>query len=90
MKYFTFYRESNKFDDILKDNDLKRHIKLKISWYQHLMVGLNCLENDSIQSIITLKYSDDMVSNLTKDFTPVTGIDYIPKKDKNKFQQVQA
>ncbi len=53
------------------------------------MIGLDCQNNDSINSIVTLKHSDDMVNNLTKDFTPIAGIDYIPKKDKNSFKQIQ-
>ena len=39
--------------------------------------------NDQNFSMLTLKYSEDMVNNLTKDFTPVAGVDYAPNKPKN-------
>ena len=85
IKYYTFYRENNKFDDILKDNNIKKVIHLKIKWYQHLMIGINEDGNDRHFSYITLKYGDDMKKLDYKDRTPIPNIDYIPKKDKNKF-----
>lgn len=78
MKYFTFYRESNNFDDIL--NDAKKVAKLQIKWGNHLMLGVNRSKNESACSILLLKYGDDMVNGLTKDFTPKPNVDYIVKK----------
>ena len=80
MKYYTFYRESNNFDDILKDNSVKKIIATKIKWHQHLMIGIHKEGNGQNFSLITLKYGEDMVNNLTKDFTPIAGVDYMPKK----------
>jgi hypothetical protein len=80
MKYYTFYRESNNFDDILSDNSVKKIIDTKIKWHQHLMIGINKEGNEQNFSLITLKYGEDMINNLTKDFTPVAGVDYMPKK----------
>ena len=40
MKHYTFFREDNKFNDILTDVILKKHIVEKIKWFQHLMVGI--------------------------------------------------
>ena len=34
MKYYTFYRENNNFDDIEKDNIVKKFADTKIKWYQ--------------------------------------------------------
>lgn len=79
MKFFKFYRESDDFEDILKDASIKKSIDLKISWNRHLIIGLRD-ESEQTQSLITLKYGDDMISDLVKDFTPVPGVDYIPKK----------
>ena len=79
MKYFTFYRENNNFDDILKDTVIKSSIKQVTKWKQHMMLGI-AESNDSILSYITLKFGDNLVSNLTKDFAPIIGIDYIPKR----------
>lgn len=80
MKYYTFYRENNNFDDIESDNIVKKFAETKIKWYQHFMIGMKKDGNDQNFSMLTLKYGEDMVNNLTKDFTPIAGVDYIPKK----------
>ena len=80
MKYYTFFRENNNFDDILSDNSVKKIIATKIKWHQHLMIGIHKEGNEQNFSLITLKYGEDMINNLTKDFTPVAGVDYMPKK----------
>jgi hypothetical protein len=80
MKYYTFYRENNNFDDILSDNIVKKFAQTKIKWYQYFMIGMSKDGNDQNFSMLTLKYGEDMVNNLTKDFTPIPGVDYIPKK----------
>lgn len=88
MKYYTFYREDNKFDDILTDPIVKNIVDEKIRWYQHLIIGMQESEkNDQSFSLITLKYGDDMKQEVVKDFTPIPGIDYIPKKDASKFKK---
>lgn len=85
MKYYTFYREDNKFDDILNDINLKKVIDEKISWFQHLIIGMQ--DNDKIASYITLKYGDELKTEVVKDFSPIPGVDYIPKKDISKFKK---
>jgi len=80
MKYYTFYRENNNFDDILADNIVKKFAEQKFKWYQYFMIGMRKDGNDQNFSMLTLKYGEDMVNNLTKDFTPIPGVDYIPKK----------
>jgi len=87
MKYYIFYRENNKFDDILSDANIKRIISLKITWDQHLMLGLGNKSNDRHYSYITLKYGEDIRKLDTKDRTPIPMIDYVPKKDKSKFSR---
>ena len=81
MKYYTFYREDNNFDDIEKDSIVKKHACHKIKWYQYFMIGMRKDGNDQNFSMLTLKYGEDMVNNLTKDFTPIAGVDYTPKKN---------
>lgn len=81
MKYYTFYRENNNFDDIEKDNIVKKFANSKIRWYQYFMIGMDRYSNDQNFSMLTLKYGEDMVNNLTKDFTPIAGVDYSPKKN---------
>lgn len=85
IKYYTFYRENNKFDDLLKDPNIKKVIKFKIRWENHLMIGIVEDGNERQFSYITLKYGEDIKSMDIKDRTPVPGVDYIPKKDKTKF-----
>ena len=87
MKYYTFYRENNNFDDILKDSNIKPIIDTKIRWYQHLLLGVTD-KTEGTLSYLTLKYGDEIVQNEYKDFTPIAGVDYVPKKDKTKFAKV--
>ena len=77
MKHYTFYRESNKFDDILSDVSLKKHIHLKMSWYQHLLLGFDDLD-DSMQGYIMLKYGDEVTKLTDKDYRPIPNVDYKP------------
>jgi hypothetical protein len=78
MKYYTFYRENNNFDDIISDNIVKKYAEQKFKWYQYFMIGMRKDGNDQNFSMLTLKYGEDMVNNLTKDFTHIAGVDYIP------------
>ena len=84
MKNYTFYRENNHFDDILNNANVKSMIKLKIKWNKHLVIGIDNGDTDSVHSYITLMYSDDLVT-VSRDFKPIPGIDYTPKKDSSKF-----
>jgi len=77
MKYITFYRESNNFDDILKDINLKKHIHEKIKWLNYLRIGIN-EGKDTLFSYITLKYGDEMRNSFTKDYSPTPNVDYTP------------
>jgi hypothetical protein len=85
MKYFTFFRESNNFDDILTDPIIKKLIDEKIKWMQHLMIGMQDSEEKAF-SYITLKYGDEM-KNPVRDFSPIAGVDYVQKKDPSKFSK---
>jgi len=89
MKYYTFYRESNNFDDILNDVILKKSIDEIIRWNQYLVIGLYETEkNNQNTSYITLKYGDEMKNELIKDRSPVPGVDYIPKQDLTRYKKV--
>jgi hypothetical protein len=87
MKYYTFYRENNNFDDILNDSIIKKIIDEKLRWHQYLIIGMNEKHEQSF-SYITLKYGDEMKQELVKDFSPVPGIDYIPKRDINQYKKI--
>lgn len=86
MKYITFYRENNNFDDILNDTNIKKTFDEVISWHQHLTIGIQESEkNNQTFSYIALKYGDEMQNDVIKDFSPIPGIDYIPKNDFRKY-----
>lgn len=80
MKYYTFHRESSNFSDILQDTTVKKHIRTKITWLQHLLIGLNSETTDEIFGYIVLKYGEDIVNLTNKDYTPIPDVDYTPKR----------
>ena len=80
MKYYTFYREDNKFDDILKDPVVKKNIKQSNKWYQHLELGFDVTTDAGTYSYIVVKYGDDIKTKLTEDYSPVPNKDYIVKR----------
>lgn len=84
MKYYIFYRESNNFNDILKDTNIKKFISERIIWKNYLKIGISEYQKnvDGIFSYIMLKYSDDVRSSLTKDFSPIVNVDYAPIRNK--------
>lgn len=82
MKYFIFYRESNNFKDIESDKNFPKKIPVKIQWKNHLMLGFSNYkdENDSVFSYITIKYGEDILDKVCKDYTPIPYVDYVPKR----------
>ena len=82
MTQYTFHREDDKFDDILKDPVIKKHICMKIRWKQYLRIALK-EKDDKLSSYIVLKYGDELKNNcLVTDRTPVPFKDYQPKEPK--------
>jgi len=86
MKFLAFYRESNKFDDIIKDPSVKQHYKTKIQYKNNLILGFPDEEKETskIISYIVLKYGDDMKDfhKEVTDRTPIPNVDYIPIRRK--------
>ena len=80
MKTFIFHRENNKFDDILKDKNIKSAIKETYTFDGHLIIRLE--EKPEVLAYITLMFSEEFVSmkDLVPDRTPKPYIDYTPKK----------
>lgn len=82
MKYYTFYRENNNFNDILKDKNVKSKIRFKIQWSQHLLIGFEYEKPDEkILGYLVLKYGDDIKNIFEYDYSPIPNIDYIPVKN---------
>ena len=63
---------------ILKDKIVKKHIRQKYIWLDHLIIVFKDETPEDIVSYIMLKYGDDVVdpSYIIKDRTPIAGIDY--------------
>ena len=80
MKYYTFYRESNDFKDILSDPVIKTEVDNKIKWNNHLLLGFKHNVDDKVLGYIVLKYGDDIVNLVNKDYTPIPYKDYIPQR----------
>lgn len=78
MRHFTFYRESNNFDDILNDIALKKKIHFKLRWSKYLEIGINDYIDPGLITYIELKYGESIKQHLTKDYSPQPNVDYIP------------
>ncbi len=79
MKYLFLYRESNNFDDILNDVNIKKILDVKIRWRQHLYLGIDD-SNEKLLSYFELKYGDSIRPKPYKDRTPIPDVDYDPKR----------
>lgn len=56
MEWFMFYRENNKFDDIMGDIDVKKSTYIT-KFYKHVLL----LTETKIAAAILLKYGEDRV-----------------------------
>lgn len=82
MKYYIFKKESNQFDDILNDPTIKTYIKTRISWGNHLMLGFTeNSKSDNLFGYIVLKFGEYITNPYVKDYSPIPGVDYMPKKN---------
>jgi hypothetical protein len=90
MKNYLFYREDNKFDDILSDKNMMKYFKQKLTWRRYLYL-LSYNVPEEVESYIMLKYGDDVKpwDNIRKDNSPVPYVDYLPdSKRPKKFKNV--
>lgn len=80
MKTFIFHRENNKFDDILKDKNIKGAIRETYTFDEHLIIRLE--EKPEVLAYLTLIFGEELKSmkDLVPDRTPKPYIDYTPKK----------
>ena len=87
MKFLTFARENNNFDDILRDSSLSKKYKTKLQYEGNLILGFSeDKQFGKVLSYIMLKYGDDMQDfhSIVPDRTPVPNVDYVPvRKDRN-------
>ncbi len=78
MKTFVFNRESNNFDDILKDKVIKPAIKEKYKFSKHLIIRVE--DKPEVLAYLTLMFSEELLTmkDLVPDRTPVMDVDYVP------------
>lgn len=82
MSYIVLQRESNNFKDVLSDPIIKRSIRLKMSFNNHLILDF---ADDQTTSYFMIKYGDDVISmsHIVPDRSPVPNRDYVPECKKN-------
>lgn len=83
MSYTVFYRENNNFKDMLSDPVIKKAIRLKMSFYQYLILEL---VDDKSAAYMMIKYGDDAtsMSHIVSDRSPIPNKDYVPKRRERK------
>jgi hypothetical protein len=87
---YLFYREDNKFEDILNDNTIKKYFRQRIRWKYYLLLISHTVPEEA-QSYLMIKYGDDMKSwdHIRKDNSPIPYKDYLPDpKRPEKFKNV--
>lgn len=86
---YVFKRESNNFDDILSDTGLKKHIREKVRWYQHLLISFKTDVGDQTIGYMVLKYGDDLTRPYEHEYKPMMGKDYIPDIERSRWTKVK-
>lgn len=81
METIIFKRESNKFDDIIKNTNIKPFLLTVLTWNQHCFIQLKQVKGvEKIVSYIGIKFGDSILKQpLSKDYTPIDGVDYDAK-----------
>lgn len=80
MNIYYFYRDSDNFDDIIKDIVIKNLIRTKIRVKNYLILELVDQSDSKIEGYITIKYGDSFTQLSDKDYTPIPNVDYTPKR----------
>ena len=86
-KILAFHSAQNKWNGLLQDKNVKKHIAIKIEWADHLLLYMNEELKPEIESYLNLKYSDIMipVTTIIPDFTPAAHKDYKPVYSSRKM-----
>lgn len=82
MKHLVFKGTTDCLEGLLADPALKPYIHTKLSWHEHVMIGVDDELSEETLSYITLKYGDNRVREPVKDRSPVIGKDYVPVRTK--------
>lgn len=80
MKTYIFRRESDNFDDVLKDKNIKKYIVEQYELTNHLIIRVE--DTPEALAYIVLMFGEELVNlkDIVPDRTPVMNVDYVPKK----------
>lgn len=79
MRTYVFKRESNNFDDILKDKNIKKYIVEQYRFTEHLILRVQ--DTPEALAYLLLMFGEEIVrmKDIIPDRTPVMDVDYVPK-----------
>ena len=79
MRTYVFKRESNNFDDILKDKNIKKYIVEQYQFIEHLILRVQ--DKPEVLAYLLLVFGEELTSmkDIVPDRTPVMDVDYVPK-----------
>ena len=79
MKTYVFKRESNNFDDILKDKNIKKYIVEQYHFTDHLILRVQ--DKPEVLAYLLLMFSEELTNmkDIVPDRTPIMDVDYVPK-----------
>ena len=82
MRTYVFKRESNNFDDILKDKNIKKYIVEQYQFVEHLILRVQ--DTPEVLAYLLLMFGEEIVrmKDVVPDRTPIMNVDYIPKSKK--------
>ena len=88
MSYTVFYRENNNFKDMLADPVIKKAIRMKLRFYQYLILEL---DDDKNTAYMMIKYGDDAtsMSHIAPDRSPIPYKDYVPERKKRNTKRLE-
>lgn len=91
MNYYIFKKEDNDFSELLNDKELKPLFIFKLKYDQHIILGSYDKVESILESYITLKYGELLVSksDVFINRKPKVFVDYTPDtKRPNKFKNL--
>ena len=82
MRTYVFKRESNNFDDILKDKNVKKYVVEQYHFTNYLILRVQ--DKPEVLAYLLLMFGEEIVrmKDIVPDRTPIINVDYVPKSKK--------
>lgn len=79
MRTYVFQRESNNFDDILKDKNIKKYIVEQYHFTNHLILRVQ--DTPEVLAYLLLVFGEELITmkSIVPDRSPIMDVDYVPK-----------